>query len=163
MSLFDAKLDLEGNGSSEDEQELRALPTGVIRKRKGWAGEEMELNHVLHDDDDEVETKTLKSQFQNDEVGVGYQHTGVKRQRGVGESMRKGHQPSKIIDMSKKESGTGTTTNNNGNLKSHTRKGREEEATERKELINDMMTDFISNDKLRNFKLEVERILKSGV
>ena len=47
-------LDLEGNGSSEDESELRALPTGVLRKRRGWAGEEMELSHVLHDNSDEI-------------------------------------------------------------------------------------------------------------
>lgn len=84
--------------SSGDEDELRALPSGVVRKRKGWAGEEMEAARSLHHnvDEDDVKTGALRESFQNKEVGEGYQHRTVRRQNtGLATG------PGKIVDMTR--------------------------------------------------------------
>lgn len=85
--------------SDSDDSSEQVIPAGVLRKRKGWAGDELEMSRTLamkkkDDEDGEAEKPlTLKDGFQNKEVGQGYQHRGVMRQKdsraGVG----------KILDM----------------------------------------------------------------
>eukprot|EP00520_Triparma_pacifica_P002341 CAMPEP_0118641988 /NCGR_PEP_ID=MMETSP0785-20121206/5600_1 /TAXON_ID=91992 /ORGANISM="Bolidomonas pacifica, Strain CCMP 1866" /LENGTH=116 /DNA_ID=CAMNT_0006533519 /DNA_START=216 /DNA_END=563 /DNA_ORIENTATION=- len=65
--------------SSDDEPNF--IPDGVLRKHKGWAGEEMEVSRHIQSESNTTETPTLKEAFQNKEVGVGYQHHTVMRQK----------------------------------------------------------------------------------
>ena len=86
-------LNMQSPESSGDEDELRAIPAGVVRKRKGWAGDEMEAARSLEltkrlDDDgdgdgDRVKTGDLRESFQNKEVGQGYQHRYVNSYVGM--------------------------------------------------------------------------------
>ena len=71
---------------SESDDGLRALPAGVLRPYKGWAGSELEASRTMAaSDEGDREPKTLKDGFQNKEVGVGYQYKSVVRQKtGMG-------------------------------------------------------------------------------
>tara|TARA_B110000305_G_scaffold185722_1_gene206747 strand:+ start:419 stop:655 length:237 start_codon:yes stop_codon:yes gene_type:complete len=61
--------------SSEDEEELRAMPTGVVRKRKGWEGGDLEQAHTQSIISDKMSSTDRKSntentdEFRNVEVG----------------------------------------------------------------------------------------------
>ena len=79
------------------------IPFGVLRKRKGWEGDEMELSHTREKlregaREDTAVAVDLK-QFHNNKVGEGYQAKHVVRQRsGVPKSTVE------IVDMSSKAS-----------------------------------------------------------
>ena len=62
------------------------LPAGVLGKRKGWDGSEMEMRRteeelLLPREGPREGEGLLKDTFQNTVVGEGYQHRGVVRQR----------------------------------------------------------------------------------
>ncbi len=169
MPRGDREFNLEGNNSSEDEGELRSLPPGVLRIRKGWEGETLELDHTLkHDEHDEVENTTLKSQFQNTDIGEGYLHKGVKRQRSVGESnssSKSNIHTSKIIDMTKKEGGVTSTSNESEHtykLTHHTKVCRKEELQGMKNNEEALKRSFLKNERMRDFKREICKIIASG-
>lgn len=75
-----------------------AIPSGVLRSRGGWDGDNLEIDHQrerLRSGVNENEPATVDlSQFRNVEVGKGYQAKHVIRQRGTLS------QSQKVIDMS---------------------------------------------------------------
>lgn len=80
--------------SSSDSDEPNFIPQGVLRKRKGWAGEEMEFSRGATAEGGQINEASLKETFQNREVGVGYQHSTVMRQKtGLGVGV------GKVVDM----------------------------------------------------------------
>lgn len=71
-----------------------AARVATARQKKGWAGDEMEMNHQRECYSKERNNKSISgtatsftavdlSQFRNTEVGHGYQAKGVVRQRSV--------------------------------------------------------------------------------
>ncbi|KAL7467103.1 hypothetical protein ACHAXS_007368 [Conticribra weissflogii] len=77
----------------------RTIPSGVLRSRGGWDGENLEIDHQrerIRSGIHESEPSTVDlSQFRNVEVGKGYQAKHVIRQR---DALSKNSQ--KIVDMS---------------------------------------------------------------
>ena len=73
---------------SEDNDPHRAL---VASRHRGWAGEELEMNHTLdqnrHGSNSKFAAVDL-NQFRNTIVGVGYQAKGVIRQRSGSEAIK---------------------------------------------------------------------------
>jgi len=63
------------------------MPSGVVRKRNGWEGGDMEQEHTIGNiraKKGQDESKTAGTdEFRNVEVGVGYLHGTVHRQKGM--------------------------------------------------------------------------------
>lgn len=57
------------------------LPRGVLKRKRGWAGEEMELEHQRQNQSTSDPVAVDLGQFQNNEVGRGYQAKHVIRQK----------------------------------------------------------------------------------
>ena len=147
---------------SDEESELRALPSGVIRSRKGWAGEEMELNHALlsskQNKIDSNQSINLKDSFQNNEVGKGFQYKSVVRQKVVGEGdsmWNGGDSREKRIDMT---GGIKNCKNKKIKVNGSYKNERQEEQQFKQ---NSLQENFMSNSELRKFKKEITRIIRS--
>ena len=116
------------------------IPSGVLRKRKGWQGDEMELDHQRENlregpRNDTVVAVDLK-QFQNHKVGEGYQAKHVVRQKsGVTNSRVE------IVNMSSKER----------EFKSKTEKKRDEK-----------LSTYLRSNAMREFRRQLEEILNSS-
>ena len=127
---------------------------------KGWAGEELEIEHRR----EQIRNNEFKShtcttvdlgQFQNKEVGVGYQARGVIRQRGAdGPQM-------KIIDMTKKVDDRET-----GSVESSSKKKRKREKKSKrdskKKAKDDPLKIFLECKALRDFRKEIEKIYQES-
>ena len=116
------------------------IPSGVLRKREGWKGEEMELNHQKEKlregpGEDTIVAVDLK-QFQNHLVGEGYQAKHVVRQRSAVT-----HSQIKTLDMSHN-----TTTSKS--------------KPEKKK--NDRLLKYMRCNGMREFRRQLEEILKSS-
>jgi hypothetical protein len=137
----------DGPDSDSDDEELRAIPSGVVRKRKGWEGNGMEQEHAMQAMSSSSSKKNkgdaeLIDSFQNKEVGQGYQHKTVMRQKGVGVVA------SKVLDM------TGRDDMDDDN---------DDDSEEGKQqLMEELAKSFIESGALRDFKRSVTRLLKSG-
>lgn len=116
------------------------IPSGVLRKRKGWEGDEMELNHHKEKlregtGDDTIVAVDLK-QFQNHVVGEGYQAKHVVRQRSAVTQSQ-----IKTLDM----------THNTIKFKSKPEKKK-----------NDKLLKYLRCNGMREFRRQLEEILKSS-
>lgn len=118
-------------------------PRGVMKRRRGWEGEEMEMVHqkeAFREDKGKVSAAVDISQFQNYEVGKGYQAKHVVRQKT-------GEAPSaKIKDMS--------GDNNGADSKA---KAPKRSANE----ISEIRASYMKSAGLREFRKELEKILSS--
>lgn len=118
-----------------------AMPRGVVSRRGGWQGEELEMGHRQEmlrggkDKESAVAAVDIR-QFQNIVVGEGYQAKHVVRQPGANPASSL-----KIKDMS-----GGTVFNREGEKASKSDSGDR---------------DYIKNDGLREFRKEIESILAS--
>lgn len=163
------------------------VPRGVIRSRKGWMGDEMEMEHqrqsskkrtATDDEDDDDDGNNGSSskrqqrygptavdirQFQNHVVGEGYQARHVIRQKTVntgtstfnsahGTTATRIRSSAKVVDMTggvfKNKNGTGTDTMI--------------PSTSSSSFLNQDPSDYIKNKSLRQFRLEIEKILSSS-
>jgi hypothetical protein len=116
------------------------IPSGVLRKRKGWQGDEMELDHQREklregSRNDSVVAVDLK-QFHNHKVGEGYQAKHVVRQKSGVTSSRV-----EIVDMSSK----------NREFKTKTEKKRDEK-----------LSTYLRSNAMREFRRQLEEILNSS-
>lgn len=116
------------------------IPPGVLRKRKGWEGDEMELNHHKEKlregtGDDTIVAVDLK-QFHNHVVGEGYQARHVVRQRSAVTQSQ-----IKTLDMS----------HNTIKSKSKPQKNK-----------NDRLLKYLRCNGMREFRRQLEEILKSS-
>mmetsp|Transcript_14487 Transcript_14487/g.21948 ORF Transcript_14487/g.21948 Transcript_14487/m.21948 type:complete len:169 (+) Transcript_14487:59-565(+) len=159
--------------NSDDEQkESNPLPMHMVghsRKKKGWGGQEMEMDHRLRQirssKEESSSSATITavdlSQFRNEEVGKGYQHRGVVRQKmgsGAGQAM-------KIVDMTKKDddndgdrqkSSTSTKHKKEKSAKKQKRKRDKKEAKETKE---EKSSKYLRCEAVRIFRKEIEKIV----
>ena len=160
---------VSSNLSSSENEYDRAKP---VTKRKGWEGEEMEMNHqrqhLQNNKNSSKFTAVDLSQFRNTEVGVGYQAKGVVRQRSL-TVMEESKTGSTVKDMSKRKATT-SKLDDNGNEPQGKREGsRSTKRSKQKEREVDCdaqnETNFSSVQKylqckgLRDFRREIEKIL----
>lgn len=120
------------------------LPRGVIRQqRRGWQGEEMEMNHQRESFHAGKDKKNVAAgvdirQFQNHEVGEGYQAKHVVRQPSSNPSQSAAL---KVRDMSG---------------------GSKFGQQDKEEKLSDSGNrNYIQNSGLREFRKEIELILAS--
>jgi hypothetical protein len=169
----------DGTDSESDDDELRAVPSGVVRKRKGWEGDGLELEHAIASSSSaagggggkkkrkgEAEggggssSTSLKDSFQNKEVGHGYQHQTVMRQKGVGVVGI-----SKVVDMTGNGRRKRTTEDGESEDEEEDDEGEDEEDVSeegKQKLMKEMAESFMENEGLRKFKLSITRLLKSS-
>lgn len=116
------------------------IPSGVLRKRKGWEGDEMELNHqkekLREGPGEETIVAVDLKQFQNHLVGEGYQAKHVVRQRSAVTQSQ-----IKTLDM----------THNTIKFKSKPEKKK-----------NDKLLKYLRCNGMREFRRQLEEILKSS-
>ncbi|GFH57547.1 hypothetical protein CTEN210_14023 [Chaetoceros tenuissimus] len=125
---------------------------------KGWAGEELEIEHrreQLRNNEFKSHKTVDLGQFQNKEVGVGYQARGVIRQRGADGPQIK------IIDMTKKVDDRET-----GSVESSSKKKRKREKKSKrdskKKAKDDPLKVFLECKALRNFRKEIEKVYQES-
>jgi hypothetical protein len=136
--------DVEGNDNGGGP----SIPAGVLRaskRHRGWAGEELEMEHHRSNKRTKGGFAAVDiKQFQNIEVGAGYQARGVIRQK-----TSSAVQGVAVLDM--------TTRNKAVDRNSMERKlPRETEAKETKRL---RLEKYISCEGLREFRKEIEHLL----
>mmetsp|Transcript_6000 Transcript_6000/g.11151 ORF Transcript_6000/g.11151 Transcript_6000/m.11151 type:complete len:142 (+) Transcript_6000:278-703(+) len=139
-------MDHDDNDSDNDVMDLPSShPAAVMarnnKRRRGWQGEEMELEHQQGDiSRTNVAAAVDLSQFQNTEVGVGYQARHVVRQR----TAETAHPPlsSGERKAKKQKHTTSAASSGNGGVVA----GKDE---------------FLQNCGLRAFRREIETILSS--
>lgn len=122
-----------------------AIPSGVLRtSKKGWAGEELEIEHRNQhaDDEDDYAAVNIK-QFQNTQVGVGYQARGVIRQKTASETQ----QDVRDMSASKTQSQVG-------------KKQPETKVVGNSSMRKDL-DEYLSCDGIREFRKEIEQLLTS--
>ena len=134
------------------------------RVKKGWAGEEMEMSHRREQLRNTDHTRTSAQQygtvnleqFQNKEVGHGYQARGVIRQRtGLPSSNLN------IVDMtmSKKNPQQEKEDTSASSSKEKRRKRKSKRKRSGKEIPTDPTEQFLRCTSLRDFRKELEKIL----
>jgi hypothetical protein len=144
------------NMSDNDKEEPRV--------KKGWAGEEMEMSHRREQLRNTDHTRTSAQQygtvnleqFQNKEVGHGYQARGVIRQRtGLPSSNLN------IVDMtmSKKNPQQEKEDTSASSSKEKRRKRKSKRKRSGKEIPTDPTEQFLRCTGLRDFRKELEKIL----
>ena len=104
-SLLTIVSPMNSPSSSNNENDDYRLPSAT-RKRSGWAGEEMELEHhrqtqQQHRLEDSSAVAVDLNQFRNTQVGSGYQAKGVIRQRGGGSNEESFKERVAVLDLSK--------------------------------------------------------------
>lgn len=135
--------------------------------KKGWAGEEMEMLHRREQmrSSDHVSKRQYGTvdlaQFQNKEVGHGYQARGVIRQRNG-----QGSTSMKIVDMTKKGQEKEDDSNSNISISSSReirkkRKSRKRIHSEKKETRN-LVPNYLMCKPLCDFRRELEKILSES-
>lgn len=131
----------DDNSSSSSDDDERFLP----KSRKGWQGEDLELEHARESSGKSKQAAAVDiSQFQNTEVGKGYQAKHVVRQQ---HAERK---TVEIIDYSQKNK----------------KRAREEEAVDddqKKEVDNPKtrLKKYLASPGFVMFRKEIEDILSS--
>jgi hypothetical protein len=95
MNTKRTKYDRSDDDNSLEESEM---PRGVLRSKRGWEGDELELERDRTTNvDPKIPVAVNLQQFRNEEVGKGYQAKHVIRQRTAEPSS-----PLQINDMSKR-------------------------------------------------------------
>ena len=123
------------SGSGDDME----MPHGVVSQRRGWEGEELEMNHQQEifrsGKGDSVVAVDIR-QFQNTVVGEGYQARHVVRQPSANPPTAM-----KVRDMTGSSFGP--------------------QAVEKISRQDDGKRNYIENDALREFRKEIELILST--
>ena len=169
----------------EDHDHLPAHMRNVSTKKRGWAGDEMEMNHKIQQLSSSTATTAVDlKQFRNEEVGIGYQSKGVIRQRGIGDYHEE--KEYKIVDMSKKpimeknqqssssededESSIHSRNKHKKSKKESKRKRKRKDEKERKvhkekkkeqheENNNNVIDKYLQCEAIRIFRKEIEKIV----
>lgn len=113
------------------------IPTGAVKRQRGWQGEELEMEHKKQSHEKLSQAAAVDiRQFQNHKVGEGYQARHVIRQRSAhsGNDMQ-------VQDMSG---------------------GKFTEKKEPEKLVDTGDRNYLRNKGLRDFRKEIESILASS-
>ena len=141
---------MEDDGDSSSQDGGPSIPAGILRtSKRGWAGEELELEHRKEQNSREEYAAVNIKQFQNTEVGTGYQARGVVRQKTAA-----GASQSSIRDMTAK---TDTKI-----VESTEKQKRPTEVNENgAESKRKRLEEYLSCDGIREFRKEIEQLLAS--
>lgn len=138
--------------SDQEEHYLKYLPRN---KKRGWEGDEMELQHardhkntIIASDvkNDKKNVAVNIQEFYNNEVGKGYQAKHVIRQRYIGRGGDQNYPPANITDMSKPP----TTTKSDSLV--------DQKAKDQNHKKIDALDTYLNNKRLRVFRKELEKI-----
>ena len=167
------------SGTSEDDDDdhdPRSRGMMIPKRRRGWEGEEMELQR------DDEPTAGLSAhaavdlqQFRNTEVGKGYQAKHVVRQRTGMESQN----AVKVQDMMTTSSATSSTRRKKEHNKKASKKSKKQkkrssspspidQADKRREKSapedwkDELLQKYLNCDGLRQFRRELESIVRSS-
>jgi hypothetical protein len=125
-----------------------SIPAGVLRtskRHRGWAGEELEMEHHRSDKTTKGDFAAVDiKQFQNIEVGTGYQARGVIRQK-----MASADQGVAVLDM----------TARNKPVDRDSMKRTPPKEAEPKETKRQRLEKYLSCEGLREFRKEIEQLL----
>ena len=139
------------NDSGSDSDEPNVLPAGVLRKRKGWAGEEMEFARGATM---EGEENSLKETFQNREVGVGYQHRTVMRQKtGLEADL------GKVVDMTGGDGGGGDGGGGEGGKRRKVDQGGNGRGSGKAVNAGDVKKRLLASEEMREFKKQLKKMI----
>ena len=117
-----------------------ALPAMIAaRKKSGWQGEELELQHKMSNSTSNTAAAVDLSQFRNTEVGVGYQAKHVVRQRTGVEKVENDDVMQAIQDTNQRAATKSSQTT-------------KQAAT---------TSEMLGNKGLRDFRKEIESILNN--
>jgi hypothetical protein len=151
-----------------DDDEL--VVSKVLRKRKGWQGEELEMEHHR----EKFRNSTIEGysstsnpvamdlkQFQNHRVGEGYQAKHVVRQRTVTDS------GIKIMDMSRKATKAEPMSRKATKAEPMSRKATKAEPMSRSSYDNDdddddLLPTYLRCRGIREFRRQLDEILKAS-
>jgi len=156
------------SSSSSEDEAARFIP----KSAKGWQGGDLELDHA-REAFEQHKSKTVAavdiSQFQNTEIGKGYQAKHVVRQRGAG--LDAGNEASgtlEVKDMSQPNTTTITTSTTTTTTTTTTARSKDKKKSKkRKEPPEEIDTPRIRLNKYLNcpgmvaFRKEIENILAS--
>lgn len=132
----------------DDEEFSPAIPAGVCTKKRGWAGEELEMEHRNdHAPKEDYAAVNIK-QFQNTEVGTGYQARGVVRQKTSGATQ------SNVRDMTAKSAPADSAAERK---RLEDTKATTGTANKRKKL-----DEYMKCEGIREFRKEIEQLLASA-
>lgn len=155
--------DVSSDGSSDAGP---ALPAGVLKTRTAWAGDQLEMDRtreqIRRGADDKIHAAVDISQFQNKEVGSGYQARHVVRQK-----TGSGTDGVKVRDMT----GCALSSDKKGReVKSEPNKRKksknESSSSKRKRDIgashdkHTMADEYLQCKGVRDFRIEIEKILR---
>lgn len=154
------------------------LPSHIVQKmtssssrKRGWAGEDMEINHqynynIEKHQDKSIATAVDLSQFRNSQVGKGYQSKGVIRQRTIGNT--EDGDAIEVLDMTKKK---GASNEKNSDKKyfleetSSRRKKRKKSKKKKDKRKNKVLEEdnnevekYLQCEGVRMFRKEIEKI-----
>lgn len=116
--------------------------------KRGWAGEELEISHRNEQKPKDDYAAVNIKQFQNTEVGAGYQARGVVRQKTAGgEAPQSQH----VRDM------THAVTGDSSERKRPKEAKEKGTTTKRKRL-----EEYMKCDGIREFRKEIEHLLASA-
>lgn len=134
------------NETAFDDDGGPEIPQGVLRssKRRGWAGEGLELQHQReHEGKNDDYTAVDIRQFQNTVVGSGYQARGVIRQKTASDGTT-------VRDL--------TRSNTDDKEKPIQRQS----DTHSRETRCQKVERYISCEGIREFRKEIEQLIKSS-
>lgn len=137
---------MEDNDDLSSQEGGPEIPAGVLRtSKKGWAGEELEMEHSTQQNSTEEYTAVDIKQFQNIQVGAGYQARGVIRQKTGGGDAQK------VQDMTAASSES-------------ERKRSRQECTKSGTIGSKRKTvdEYLKCDGIREFRKEIEQLLLSA-
>lgn len=164
ISLYISEMASDAGGYRSDEDDY--IPRGVLKtQRRGWQGEEMELEHLRSD---KVNPKSTfcavdKEQFYNHQVGEGYQAKHVIRQP------KKDEATTQVQDMTsglKSVDHSTTKTTTPMSHRSHRHKEKRKRETKRDddaELKSKKLQTYLKCAGMRSFRREIEKILSSSL
>jgi len=149
-----------GSSSSDDDDDHERF----VSKRRGWAGEDLELEHQresLRESKEKVSAAVDISQFQNHEVGKGYQAKHVVRQQVA-------EKPT-VMDIKDMTGGGSSRSDSKKNKSSKDkqqkgekkRKHREEEREEEPDNPRTRLKKYLSSPAFVSFRKEIDDILAS--
>ena len=162
--------------NSDDENDDYRLPSAT-RKKSGWAGDEMEMEHLRERQREQQQQASSSSgdhrkdsvavdlnQFRNTKVGSGYQAKGVIRQSSCLEpkgGMIINMSEPKVKDEDDKVSSK--RYEEDKKKRKHKRRKKDQSKMKKKTNTNEAIEKYIACKAIRDFRKEIDKILNEAV
>ena len=151
--------------SDDEDIKQRYVPS----KRRGWQGEELEMNHKREQNPSSLNSYAAVdiTQFQNTEVGKGYQASHVVRQKSnITLSRSTTNRASSIISQENNQNRNGgaheSSLETDKSEKKSKKKRRKDDSKKHDKDISSDTNEYLKCSALREFRKEIERILNDA-